>query len=131
VMIDWGNVPVISEFAPNGTLLTDLRLPWGNASYRGYRQPWVGTPAGVPAIAATVDIASNSSTIYVSWNGATGVSAWQVNAGPSAGALSPIGNAQRNGFETAITLPTTAGYASITAVDAAGQPLASSKTVKL
>jgi Arylsulfotransferase (ASST) len=131
VLIDWGNVPVISEFAPNGTLLTDLHLPWSNASYRGYRQPWVGTPLSVPAIAATVHSTSNTSTLYVSWNGATGVSAWQVSAGASAAALSPIGIAQRHGFETAITLPTTIGYTSVTALDSTGQPLASSKTIKL
>ncbi len=131
VMIDWGNVPVLSEFAPNGSLLTDLHLPWSNPSYRGYRLPWGGTPADDPAIAATVDIATNSSTLYVSWNGATGVSAWQVNAGASAGGLSPIGVAQRSGFETAITLPTTSGYASVTALDGTDQPLASSNPIRL
>ncbi|MDQ6816993.1 MAG: arylsulfotransferase family protein [Actinomycetota bacterium] len=131
VIVEWGNVPVLSEFAADGRLLGDLRFPWANASYRGYRFPWSGTPAGVPAIAATVDAATNRSTLYVSWNGATGVSAWQVSLGSSAGALRPVGVARRDGFETAIPLRTAVGYVAATALDASGQSLASSDPIKL
>ncbi len=131
VMIDWGNVSLLSEFAPNGTLTGDLWLPSGHDSYRGYRLPWKGTPADLPALAAGVDTATGSTTLYASWNGATGVSAWQVSAGPSAGALSPMGITQRSGFETAISLGTASGYAAVTALDASQRPLATSAPVEL
>jgi hypothetical protein len=131
VMIGWGNVPVLSEFATDGRLLADLRFPWANPSYRGFRLPWDGTPAYAPAIAATLDAATGTRTVYVSWNGATSVSAWQVNLGPSPSALSPIGIAKHNGFETAIPLGTASGYMAVTALDAFARPLASSAPIKL
>jgi Arylsulfotransferase (ASST) len=131
VMIDWGNVPVLSEFAPDGRLLTDLQLPWANASYRGFRLPWTGTPASAPAIAAKLHAATGKWTLYVSWNGATSVSAWQVSLGPSPRALQPVGIAQRKGFETAIQLGTASGYVAVTALGVAAQPLASSAAIKL
>lgn len=130
VMIDWGNVPVLSEFAADGSLLADLRFPWANASYRGFRLPWNGTPAYAPAIAANLDAAMGS-TVYVSWNGATNVSAWRVNLGPSPSALRPIGVAKRTGFETAIPLTATSGYVAVTALDPAAEPLATSDAIKL
>jgi hypothetical protein len=131
VIIGWGNVSVLSEFSPDGSLSGDLWLPAGHDSYRAYRFPWSATPAELPAIASTRDIATGGITLYASWNGATGVSAWQVSVGPSAGALSPVGTAQRSGFETAIALGAASGYAAVTALDASLRRLASSAPLRL
>jgi hypothetical protein len=65
-------------------------------------------------------------TLYVSWNGATEVATWQASAGASPGALAPLVEVPRDGFETAIPLGVVAGYAAVTALDAGGQALATS-----
>jgi len=126
VIIGWGNVSLLSEFSPEGSLAGDLWLQAGHDSYRGYRFPWSATPAELPAIESSLNTATGDVTLYASWNGATGVSAWQVSLGPSAGALSPMGTSPRSGFETAIPLGTASGYAAVTALDASLRPLASS-----
>ena len=64
-------------------------------------------------------------------NGATEVASWQVLLGPSATGLQPVAVADRTGFETAITLGAVTGYAAVTALDAAGQSLASSRPIPL
>jgi len=131
VMLGWGNVPVFSKFGADGSLLGDLRLAWDHDSYRGYQFPWSGSPHDLPTIGASVAAGTGARTLYASWNGATGVAGWQVSVGPSAGALSPVAVVQRAGFETAIPLGSTTGYAAVTALGPNGQPLASSRAIKL
>jgi hypothetical protein len=60
--------------------------------------------------------------VYASWNGATLVASWRVLSGPSTGALAPVAQAPRSGFETAIALPPGAAgrYLTVQALDAAG-----------
>jgi len=55
-------------------------------------------------------------TVYASWNGATGVSRWQVLAGPSARRLKSVRTVARTGFETAIELKTGARMFAVRAV---------------
>jgi hypothetical protein len=75
----------------------DGRLAAGNDTYRAYRFAWAGMPDASPKVVGN----------RVSWNGATGVAAWEVD-----GKLIP-----RTGFETAIPPGTT-----LRALDANGQP---------
>lgn len=131
VMVCWGLVPTLSEFSSDGRLLGELRLPWGYNCYRGFRMPWRGTPTDRPALVAAAGPSAGTSVLYASWNGATAVSAWQVSAGASAASLRPIGTMARSGFETAIPLPTSQGYAAVTAIDASGAALGSSAPVAL
>jgi hypothetical protein len=131
VLLGWGSAPVASEFAQDGTLLADVDLGKGHDSYRSYRYPWTGTPADAPAVAARRDRTDREATLYVSWNGATEVTHWVVSTGNRAGSMRSMGIAPRRGFETAIVLPTTGGYAKLTALDAAGRHLASSRAVRL
>ncbi len=130
IVVGWGNVPVVSEFAASGSLLTDMWLPWGHNSYRGYRFAWSGVPDDPPAVATSVD-SGGGVILYASWNGATDVAGWQVSLGPAPTAMSLAATAQRTGFETAIALGAASGYAVATAVDSAGQPLASSRPIAL
>ena len=67
--------------------------------------------------------AEGSLTLYVSWNGSTGVAKWQLLAGPSADRMKPVKTQRRTGFETAISLPVTSGYVSVVALDAHGKQL--------
>ena len=130
VVLGWGNVPMLSEFAPDGRWIRDLWLPWGHASYRAFVMPWSGTPRGRPAIAARSNRGAPP-TVYASWNGATAVAAWQLSTGPSANQLQPARVVARGGFETAIPVAGSGGYAAVSALGPAGQPLASSRAIRL
>ena len=80
VFVGWGAAGAFSEFAPNGTVLFDASFPAGVESYRAYRFPWVGTPATSPTAAAT-NQGNGQMSVYASWNGATQVARWELNAG--------------------------------------------------
>jgi hypothetical protein len=121
--VGWGSRGVFSEFSPAGQLLFDGRVARGNDSYRAYRTPWTGTPAAPPKLAARTK--GGQTAVKASWNGATGVASWQVIG--AGGAI--VGSAPRSGFETSITVPAQASVA-VRALDAAGNPLASSAAIK-
>jgi len=67
-------------------------------------------------------------TVYVSWNGATGVNSWRVFGGSSAAALKPVATASKSGFETAITARARA-YVSVQALGYKNRPLGSRSAV--
>jgi hypothetical protein len=127
--VGWGNLPYASEFSPSGQLVFDARLASPGSSYRAYTYPWVGLPKAPPALAVHRG-AGEALTAYASWNGATGVSAWQLLAGTSAHQLAPIATVPRAGFETAIPASSGQPYLAVTALDAAGKPLATSAAVR-
>lgn len=132
VLVGWGTTPVLSEFAADGTLLSELRLPRGRQTYRGFRFEWDGTPSLRPALAAGRDSSSGNLTLYASWNGATAVASWLISFGGSATQLQPIGVAVRQGFETAIGIGSIGGgYVRATALDAHGRPLAKSSPLRV
>jgi len=131
VMVGYGLVPLLSEYAPDGQLLGQLLLPWGYDCYRGFRMPWNGAPTDQPAIASSAGPASGTTTIYASWNGATGVASWLLSAGPSASELQPVGTAPRSAFETAIPLAASQAYAAVSALDANGDTLGTSQPIAL
>jgi hypothetical protein len=131
VLIGWGSEPVVSEFSADGRLLADWQVGSRQASYRAYRYPWVGTPTDPPALAARRTPLNGQSLLFASWNGATAVSHWLVQAGPRQDALEPVGIAKRRGFETVIPLGVDEGFFAVTALDARGRRLASSEAVWL
>ena len=128
-VVGWGGGnPEVSEYGAAGQLLFDLRLVPKVESYRSYRFPWSGQPKSRPAVKV---VNKNGRTVaYVSWNGATEVSDWQVLAGASADNLAVVARAPRRGFETAIALPGPAKLFAARAVSDAGKVLAASKTVR-
>jgi Arylsulfotransferase (ASST) len=129
LFIGWGAEPYFSEYTASGALVFDAHFPAKSESYRGYRYQWTGTPSGQPAIAATAGPGATI-TVYASWNGATNVASWRVLAGPSSQALTPVAAAVRAGFETAIPTPGGSAYVAVQALDAAGNLLATSPTIK-
>ncbi len=131
VLVGWGAEPYVGEFAGDGLLLSDVRLGSSRDSYRAFRYPWRAKPIERPALAAKRSVGTRNSTLYVSWNGATDVSQWQVNAGLSPTTLRPLGIAERHGFETAITIGRAEGYAAVTAVDVAGRRLGDSRPIQV
>jgi hypothetical protein len=129
MFVGWGSEPYFSEYSASGQLLFDAHLHGSYESYRGYRFPWTGTPAGAPSIAA-VPASGGRASVYASWNGDTRTASWQLVAGSSPITLALVASAQRSGFETAFTLPSAAPYVAVRALDASGAVLASSRTIR-
>ena len=129
LFVGWGAEPYFSEFSAGGQLLFDAHMHGTYQSYRTYRFPWTGTPAGAPAIAASAPHAGAAVTVYASWNGDTRTASWEVLAGPSPAQLTPVAGAARSGFETAITTPGPEPYVAVQALGASGEVLATSPTV--
>ncbi len=125
--VGWGNLPYMSEFSPSGQLIFDARIaaPW--SSYRAFTYPWTATPTAPPALALrSASASAEALTAYASWNGATGVSAWQLLAGPSPTQLAPVATVPSSGFETAIAAHSSQPYFAAVALNAAGQTLSTS-----
>jgi len=127
--VGWGQEPYFSEFAPSGQVLFDAHLPREYQSYTVFKYAWSGQPAQPPRIALGSGRGGRE-RVYVSWNGATGVAAWQVLAGRSARRLFPIARAPRLRFETAIALPAAHRYVAVRALGENGQVLATSAVAK-
>jgi len=130
VLVGWGSEPVASEFAEDGTLLHDWRLPKEKQSYRAFRFEWSGKPSAGPSL--VVDSESSNSMAYVSWNGATEVRAWRLKTGTTSDSLEPdIDTIEKTGFETEIPVDTSSGFLAVEALDASGAVIGTTKTVEL
>jgi len=127
--VGWGQLPYFSEYSPTGTMTYEGALSGPDESYRAFRGAWVGQPSEGPAAAAQT-VPGGAVDIYASWNGATGVAAWQLLAGSSKSALSPVGRpVARAGFETVLTDKSPTSYYAAEALDAAGRALGTSTAV--
>jgi EmrB/QacA subfamily drug resistance transporter len=125
VFVGWGSDPYLTEYSSTGKLLYEAKLPGSDLTYRATVERWEGFPLTDPAGAAKHG--GGATTVYASWNGATGVAAWRVLAGQSEGSLQPVASASRSGFET--TIPVAASYQryEVQALDASGKVLGSSQ----
>jgi hypothetical protein len=130
VFIGWGEVPRVSEFERSGRLVFDAMLGEKYQCYRAFRLPWSAVPAEAPAITVSRDGRAGT-TAYASWNGATGVRAWQLLAGPRAGALTPVSNTTAHGFESAVRSSAPGPYFAVQALDASGAALGQSQAVSI
>ncbi len=102
-LVGWG-APYFTEYSPSGTPLLDATLAHGYVTYRvEFASSWVGRPFYPPA--AVVKDTGDTKTVYVSWNGATEVTAWEVLIGSNPAHLKMVARQRKIGFETAITLP--------------------------
>jgi len=128
--VGWGDEPYFSEFAEDGSLRFDARLPMNGQSYRAFLSQWVGTPTAPPDLAVERD-AFGGTVVYASWNGATQVATWQVRSGSSPSQLSPVGTQPKAGFETAITVRPSGQLIAVAALDSHGKELGVSSTLRL
>ena len=123
-LVGWGHEPYVTEFGPHGKTLLDLRFARRGAdSYRAYRFPWIGRPTRPPAVAVERD------RIYVSWNGATEVIEWELLGGRDKKKLRPLRIVPKEGFETAIALPSNVAWVAVRALDRKGRSMARSAVV--
>jgi hypothetical protein len=125
--VGWGQIGIASEFSAVGALTFQLTLPPLVESYRAYRFPWSAQPAAPPTLLATHAAGATTTQLAASWNGATGVTAWQVLAGSTPTSLAPVGAPVPNaGFDTDFAAATTAPYVAVRALGAGGRTLATS-----
>jgi hypothetical protein len=123
VFVGWGGSPYLTEFTAAGAIAFDARLPYGGQSYRAFRFPWVGRPAGRPSLAA------RGGVLYASWNGATEPASWQLLEGAGAQDLRSGATVRRTGFETVLTPASQTRRAAVVALDRSGAPLGTSPAV--
>jgi Arylsulfotransferase (ASST) len=131
VFVGWGSNPDFTEFDDRGRVVLDGSFgrqggkPETEAeSYRAYRFAWTAHPTDRPSVKVS------GGRLYVSWNGATEVARWQVLTAPAGHTLQPSRTVPKRGFETAIALTSSARVVAVRALDAAGNILGTSRTVK-
>jgi hypothetical protein len=128
-LMGYGNLPNFTEYNSGGEVLMDGTLGPNVQDFRTYLSPWSGHPSSPPAIAAK---RSGSSTVVLtSWNGATEAASWQVLAGTFPSSLTVLATVPRSGFQTEVTIASTAPYVQTRALDASGNVLGSSAAYKV
>jgi Arylsulfotransferase (ASST) len=125
-MVGWGGLPNMTEFNAQGQVVFDAQFPRGENSYRVYRETWSGQPATSPSLGAST--AGATTTVHVSWNGATDVASWQLLSGPNLAGLTSVSKTPKTGFDTTITTAA-APFVEVRALNAAGKTLGTSKAV--
>jgi hypothetical protein len=129
VLMAWTYQSRQSEHAEDGRLLMEASFRDDAAhSYRNFKFPWVGRPATPPDVyGAAMDINDTghvTTTAHVSWNGATEVKSWRLYKSTADGTVrSFLASAQRQGFETALSVPGYAAFIVIEARDKHDKPL--------
>ena len=121
VLLGYGSSGTMAEFADGEPVFTGT-FAQGSYSYRAIRTDWTGTPATRPAVEWR-----EPGTLVMSWNGATEVDAWRIEAGASRRALKTADTVARSGFVTTaeVAVPGGAEVVRVSAVDADGKVLAS------
>lgn len=110
VFIGWGHSAAYTEFTPEGSVVCDVHFgaslyyTFGRVvSYRAFKSPWIGRPLTNP------DAVVDDNIVYVSWNGATEVAAWQLEVWDGQDLDNLTFNAvlqvEKEGFETEINIP--------------------------
>jgi hypothetical protein len=130
VFVGWGQLPFFSEYSATGNLLYMGSLPGPDESYRDYRSQWTGTPSERPSAVAAAG--KGVTAVYASWNGATGVAAWQLLAGASPSSLAVTGSpVARQGFETQLVTTNAGPYYGAQPLDAAGHVMGISHATRV
>ena len=127
-LLGYGQIAITREYGP-ATDGSDLRweAQFGGInevqSYRGFKETWSATPADWDP-----SLVVEGGKAYVSWNGATEVSAWNVYAGKEDEGLRNVGTAMKQGFETVFEIPSGAEIVQVAAVQV-GAEVRKSNTV--
>ncbi|KAL9004623.1 MAG: hypothetical protein Q9188_002565 [Gyalolechia gomerana] len=109
IFMDYGQIPVMKEYGTAnpvaGAAKWTARFGRDNAvqSFRGFKQKWTATPYYSPNLVLRSDGKAGACSIgYVSWNGATDVTAWEIWVGSNSSQtrLERVGQVISRGFET-------------------------------
>jgi hypothetical protein len=128
-LMGYGGLPNFTEYDSSGHVLLDGTLGKNVQDFRTYLAPWTGHPTSSPSVSAKT-AGSGALQVAVSWNGATDVASWKVLAGASSSSLAPVAAAPRSGFETSVKALTSGPYVQVQALDASGNVIGMSGTVK-
>ena len=111
VFVGWGTPrSLFSEYTPSGRQMFSGSLHSPIESYRAYRSDWVGEPSWPPAIAIRKSSAAGLDRIYVSWNGATRVVRWRIEASAAAnGRFTTLTTVPWKSFEISSRVPAAKG----------------------
>jgi hypothetical protein len=100
IFMGYGQLPVVKEYGPAGD--TRMTIQFGDLafaeSYRAYRLPWSAIPAADPLVVV------ENGTAFMSWNGATDVTHWDVYEGKTTNDLVRTKSSPSAGFETDVTI---------------------------
>ena len=108
VIVGWGASAAWSEFSPDGTLLCEAHLSaaqsfaWERVkSYRVFKtSEWVGKPSWKPSARIS------NGKIFVSWNGATEISNWELQGQNSEGGeWTAVDELEKSAFEDSFAIP--------------------------
>ena len=126
LLMGYGSNAAIKEYGPKGDVRLTLGFGVGDsvASYRAVRLPWKAIPAADPVVVA------KDGKAYMSWNGATDVTSWQVYAGDTEVTLTSVGAPPRGGFETVYELPQGTKFVQV-AANGGGNTLRNSSVVAI
>ncbi|KAL4809145.1 ASST-domain-containing protein [Aspergillus unguis] len=108
LLIGYGATPKFKEYDEHGAQIMAAQFGVSKDdhaaidSYRVFRSTWTGRPRTLPSVAAC--LLDNRVIVYVSWNGATDVTQWEVSLGWYGRDLRHVHTAPKNGFETRIDL---------------------------
>ncbi|RAK97363.1 arylsulfotransferase family protein [Aspergillus ibericus CBS 121593] len=106
VVLGYGSIARLKEFDANNNEVMTAQFGDDNAvaSYRGFKCQWKATPFWQPAV-AIIRTASDSATMFMSWNGATEYDNWAVYSASAAdGEPTFVTSVKREGFETKVHL---------------------------
>jgi hypothetical protein len=96
----YGQLPVVKEYGLAGD--TRMTIQFGELafleSYRAYRLPWSAIPAADPLVVV------ENGTAFISWNGATDITHWDVYEGRTTDDLVRTKSSPSSGFETDVTI---------------------------
>ena len=102
----YGQIPLVREYSSKAKgssgLLWSARFGFDNLvqSFRGFKMAWDATPTTKPTLVVKHGDKASCRSGYVSWNGATAVTSYNVYEGASKGNLCKAGSVKRAGFET-------------------------------
>jgi hypothetical protein len=140
-VVNYGGIPQISEYAPDGSLLFDAHLSFDMSNYRAFRFPWSAQPAYPPSAVASLNNTGEETIVRASWNGATDVASWRALAtvrrsegspnGQQPQALTPVATFPDSEFESSAILTKRYGYVAVQALDSHGRVLATSSAAKV
>ena len=129
----WAQYSLHSEYKENGDLIMEASLIPELKSYRAYKYEWIGRPMEDPAVysvAAPKEDGSTQTAVYISWNGATEVVAWNLYKSTPEEAVELVASTPRRGFETALLYDGFASYVVAEALSLNGTVLRRSAVTK-
>ncbi|KAK3646207.1 hypothetical protein LTR22_014419 [Elasticomyces elasticus] len=105
----FGQVPFVKEYGPDGEVRwTGCAGPDAESQiYRGFKEEWHATPSSTSPSLVVLPNGSEKTGYYgyVTWNGATDVSAWTVYVVGRWRGLRKVGEVGFRGFETSFEVP--------------------------